>query len=193
MNSKYTYESLMAMTFTDLRAVAAQEGVPSPTNKTKDILARWIIDIQEGLKQPVQSSGRGRPPKQRIVFNPPNSFVTPTGLAGEGVSQLLPEISIPETDGTVEDGREEQTVPEERVSGILEIMQDGYGFLRTNNFLFGDEGYIRTHAADKKIFHEGGRQGRVHRKDLRPQPQSLSHIRTFDKRRSVRQAVPETA
>ena len=35
MNSKYTYESLMAMTFTDLRAVAAQEGVPSPTNKTK--------------------------------------------------------------------------------------------------------------------------------------------------------------
>ena len=137
MNSKYTYESLMAMTFTDLRAVAAQEGVPSPTNKTKDILARWIIDIQEGLKQPVQSSGRGRPPKQRIVFNPPNSFVTPTGLAGEGVSQLLPEISIPETDGTVEDGREEQTVPEERVSGILEIMQDGYGFLRTNNFYLG--------------------------------------------------------
>ena len=127
----------MAMTFTDLRAVAAQEGVPSPTNKTKDILARWIIDIQEGLKQPVQSSGRGRPPKQRIVFNPPNSFVTPTGLAGEGVSQLLPEISIPETDGTVEDGREEQTVPEERVSGILEIMQDGYGFLRTNNFYLG--------------------------------------------------------
>ena len=127
MNSKYTYESLMAMTFTDLRAVAAQEGVPSPTNKTKDILARWIIDIQEGLKQPVQSSGRGRPPKQRIVFNPPNSFVTPTGLAGEGVSQLLPEISIPETDGTVE----------ERVSGILEIMQDGYGFLRTNNFYLG--------------------------------------------------------
>lgn len=137
MNSKYTYESLMAMTFTDLRAVAAQEGVPSPTNKTKDILARWIIDIQEGLKQPVQSSGRGRPPKQRIVFNPPNSFVTPTGLAGEGVSQLLPEISIPETDGTVEDGREEQTVPEERVSGILEIMQDGYGFLRINNFYLG--------------------------------------------------------
>ena len=78
------------MTFTDLRAVAAQEGVPSPTNKTKDILARWIIDIQEGLKQPVQSSGRGRPPKQRIVFNPPNSFVTPTGLAVSYTHLTLP-------------------------------------------------------------------------------------------------------
>lgn len=137
MNSKYTYESLMAMTFTDLRAVAAQEGVPSPTNKTKDILARWIIDIQEGLKQPVQSSGRGRPPKQRIVFNPPNTFVTPTGLAGEGVSQLLPDIPLPEADESADDSKEEQSVPEERVSGILEIMQDGYGFLRTNNFYIG--------------------------------------------------------
>lgn len=193
MNSKYTYESLMAMTFTDLRAVAAQEGVPSPTNKTKDILARWIIDIQEGLKQPVQSSGRGRPPKQRIVFNPPNSFVTPTGLAGEGVSQLLPEISIPETDGTVEDGREEQTVPEERVSGILEIMQDGYGFLRTNNFYLGTRDIYVPMPQIRRFSMKAGDKVECTARTYDRNPQSLSHIRTFDKRRSVRQAVPETA
>lgn len=137
MNSKYTYETLMAMTFTDLRIVAAQEGVPSPTSKTKDILANWIIDIQEGRKQP-QSSSRGRPPKQRIIFNPPNTFITPTGLTnGEGVNQFPQELPLPEIDAETEAGKDEQNVPEERISGILEIMPDGYGFLRINNFYIG--------------------------------------------------------
>ncbi len=135
---------LESLTLTTLRQLGRRKEVsPSIRTANKPELIAGIVDILMGRTQPVPSSGRGAPVKQ--------SYLDPRVIPN------LDKIRLKYgTEGGEEKEEEEQTSsaePEEKpkgyklfsplaelrnekehvYSGILEIMQNGYGFLRARN------------------------------------------------------------
>ena len=107
-----------------LRVVGRRRGVPQAAARSKADLISCIVDVLMGRVQPAPRNNRGAPVKQ--------DFIDPTVL------QKLDEIR---REGT---GREENftvaspdsvvsTLNDPVYTGILEITQGGYGFLRANN------------------------------------------------------------
>ena len=66
---KYTRVILNSYSLLNLRTIARDMGVKSPTTKKYSELIDSIIDIQEGKLQPDNSIKRGRKPKGRITYD----------------------------------------------------------------------------------------------------------------------------
>lgn len=60
-------EYLNALNIHVLRNLARHYGVEQPTIKLKNILIEYIIDIIEGIREPVERSARGAPVKERNI------------------------------------------------------------------------------------------------------------------------------
>lgn len=134
MNSKSLEENfrdyLVKLSLTDLRMIGRQQGVHAATQLGKDVLITSITDILTGKAKPAPHSGRGAPPKQ--------NFIDPSitlELADIRRRSELQAAEQPANVLRVSSGEEDDSVPfDEPVrTGILEIMQSGYGFLRANN------------------------------------------------------------
>lgn len=67
MNNRITKEELNKLGIYDLRDVARKKGVRSPASKRKDQLITEIIDIQNGVQQPIFNNKFGRPTKARLT------------------------------------------------------------------------------------------------------------------------------
>lgn len=97
------------MTVANLRVIAREFGV-IPRNRKREELINLIVDVYTNKRDPEQRIKAGRPPKESEL------------------SQNLPELD------------DSDLAPQESVDdglprvGILEIMPDGYGFVRTNNY-----------------------------------------------------------
>lgn len=146
MEIKISKESLKELKHGDLRKLAGSFGVASPTSKNKDVLINEILAIHEGRMLPVKPSGRGRPPKKDVSIE---SFL-PINQPRAAISELKSDANVKFD----ESKSAAETIPQQEAEdfdtaivendtdyiakGILEIMQEGYGFLRVSNFYSSD-------------------------------------------------------
>ena len=123
--------TINGMTVGSLREVARDFGIV-PRNRKRDELIKLIIDVYNGDVKPEGPKKAGRPTK---VSSPPPTLVEST----EPV--VNPENVDPD-------------IPH---SGILEIMPDGYGFVRTEQH-DGRQGLLRVGNHDTTHGFAHGRQ-----------------------------------
>lgn len=102
-------EKLSNMTVAALRIVAREYGV-IPRNHKRDELIEKINAAYRGQLAPEVPIKSGRPIKSVGVLNQPEAEISQSDDSADNVDESLPR------------------------TGILEIMPDGYGFLRTNNY-----------------------------------------------------------
>ncbi len=117
------YESLGIY---DLRNVAREKGVKSPTTKKRQELIDEILKIDRGEQEPHVKRGRGRPEKPR-VFN-----IEEIARNNQGGGKKMECIILASDSGVNQTAAAGESVSE----GILEILPQGYGFLRSDGFDF---------------------------------------------------------
>ena len=100
---------LQTLTVAELRVKAREFGLV-PSNRKRDELIKLILAVFKGEKPPEERKKPGRPTKRE----------------GSGVAQPEPQIEDDSSADNVD-----KSLPR---CGILEIMPDGYGFVRTINY-----------------------------------------------------------
>ncbi len=132
----YTEDELNKMTVFQLREVAREIGVSSPTSKKKEEIIAQYRGIAEGEIQPTRST-RGRRPvnKPRELEN--SAAKTETGKAS---SEESPKTAAKEHENAQVQQQSDETHGElEEKHGVLDIHPDGYGFLRAENCEYGNK------------------------------------------------------
>ena len=115
MSTKFeSLEDLVAktekMTVSDLRSTAREFGL-IPRNLKRSVLIERIIAAYKGELAPETPKKSGRPPKSSDNIKQDEPVLTPdTAVNADNVDPALPR------------------------TGILEIISDGYGFVRTHNY-----------------------------------------------------------
>ena len=140
--SDLSHDVLLNMNLLELRDVARELGVRSPTILKKEQLVEKTLAVINGDAEPTQKSKRGRPPKpisdiKQIVgvLHNNNRFEK----NGRVNNNLVVKNPTPKFDEELEKIAENS--PERE--GVLEIHNDGYGFLRVKNYESGDrDAYI---------------------------------------------------
>ena len=108
-----------------LRILGRMHGVPTDRSGNKTVLVGGIVDILMGRSMPVPRSGRGAPVKQSYID--PSIIQKLSDIRRKGEKEVKPPIL------EVASGDEKGYYEQPTCSGILEIMQSGYGFLRAKN------------------------------------------------------------
>ncbi len=111
-----TYESVDALlkeisslTIAPLREVAREFGI-IPKNRKRDELIERIVGIYKGELPPEMPVKAGRPPKMRLYLEQNSPQMVDEDTNADNVDPTIPR------------------------TGILEIMPEGYGFVRTHNY-----------------------------------------------------------
>lgn len=112
---------ISVLTIADLREVAREFSI-IPRNRKRDELISLIMGVYNGEEEPEVRKKSGRPPKSSA---PRVSAPLPTLNDDAAEDKESKEIAAEEDDGI------DPLLPRE---GILEIMSDGYGFVRTSNY-----------------------------------------------------------
>ena len=129
MNKVYNRTTLVNMGIFELREYARRVGVDSPTMYKKDVLIDKIAAVLEGDAAPKPRSNRGRPPKPLIT----------NANAAEHSYINTPVIPVGKTPAILNDAANNDYEDFEEREGILEIHNDGYGFIRVHNYEPGDK------------------------------------------------------
>lgn len=143
-------EVLLEMNLLELRDLAREIGVYSPTTLKKNELVEQTLAVINGELEPAKKTKRGRPPKPLShmgnllgALKGENDIMQPTDnnkniSTLNAKNELLKFDDEPETEN-IAAGPEEERERE----GVLEIHNDGYGFLRVQNYESGDlDAYI---------------------------------------------------
>ena len=128
MNLEQRYrEYLDTLPLSTLRILGRQESVRQASSNNKDVLVESIVDVLTGKEQPAPRSRRGAPPKQ--------TFLDPAvrRRLEEIRSKCLEESGMLKNILEVASGEEGTPFDEPVYTGILELVQGGYGFLRARN------------------------------------------------------------
>lgn len=132
MNKVYNKDTLSNMGIFELREYARRVGVDSPTMYKKDVLIDKIAAILEGDIAPKPRSNRGRPPKPLITSTNSNTSAEPSYINS-------PVMPLGKTPSVLNDSTANDYEEFEEREGILEIHNDGYGFIRVHNYEPGDK------------------------------------------------------
>lgn len=128
VEQKY-FDYLDKIAISTLRAIGREVGVASASTQNKNVIIRNITDIYVGKAEPSKPSRRGAPVKDKIV---PTEYI-------EGLNRIRSESRREERELCVSQGNDfaegAKAMPSDAAvySGILEITQNGYGFVRTKN------------------------------------------------------------
>ena len=143
MNKVIDKNTLSNMGIFELREFARSVGVDSPTVYKKDVLIDKIAAILEGDVAPKPRSRRGRPPKPLITAD--LTYInTPVVPIDKPAATVLSDSASSE----YEDFEERE--------GILEIHNDGYGFIRVDNYEPSDkDAYISNQLIKKYRLRKG--------------------------------------
>lgn len=127
-------QHLNTLTVAELREEAREFGI-IPRNRKREELISLIVASYNGQLQREQPKKPGRPPKKQAV---------------NVVAQCEPEIVDDVSNEEVSDG----TWP---CTGILEIMSDGYGFVRTSNYSLtpGKDYYVSANVISRMNLKSG--------------------------------------
>jgi len=142
MQKKYTVQELERLSIFDVRALAKDYGVTSPTKHNKAELVDLIYKISNGLMDPPQPPRHGRPPKSRLT-NPNVKALKAESETAKRESaakdDFIPTFKTREVSGTEIGYTEERHYPKTVLSddanlfvreGYLEVYPENYGFLR---------------------------------------------------------------
>ncbi len=159
--NEITKEYLEELSIHEIRTFAREVGVPHPTSLKKQEMIECIMDIRDGKLEPQKIKKAGRPPKASSTIVVPlqeggqsateempviRVVSKKTGAATRPAFENKREASVRDrsfgqsTDGSEQKANEQEQeekkplVTFETRYGILEILPDGYGFLRANNF-----------------------------------------------------------
>ena len=124
------YESLA---LADLKAIAKARGLKGTSTMKKNELVELMLQEDEKDK----AEGKGMQPKQTAPVKAPESRAEKSEARSEAVKSEVKTENKEDAKG------EEEKYPADldsgiAASGILEVMPDGYGFIRCENFLPGD-------------------------------------------------------
>lgn len=122
------YESLAAGV---LRDIAKSRGIKGTSTMRKSQLVEAMLEEDERLKSqeaPEQKTAEPRPAEQRLAEHRPMEQRQEGGLAGRFVRHEGERA--PEENKELDSGIQ--------ANGILEVMPDGYGFIRCENYLPGE-------------------------------------------------------
>ena len=145
MNKVYNRSTLSNMGIFELREYARSVGVDSPTMYKKDVLIDKIAAVLEGEIAPKPRSNRGRPPKPLITKPLSDSSYINT-----------PVMPVGKTSAILNDSASNDYDDFEEREGILEVHNDGYGFLRVHNYEPGDkDAYISNQLIKKYRLRKG--------------------------------------
>ncbi len=145
-NTKYTEREFYEMTIFALRKVGSELGVKSPTTMSKGDLVAACIAVQNGTVAPYIKGSKSKSTKKiEQTTTTPNQDQTPTTAPTDAnVFDDNQPVKLNDSKPmSVSDSASEPvrlTAEEllasgecERRSGVLEILEDGYGFLRAVN------------------------------------------------------------
>ena len=132
----YTEDELNKMTVFQLREVARDIGVSSPTSKKKEEIIAQYRGIVDGEIQPTKST-RGRKPmnKPRELES---SDKTEKSAAVKEKSLKKPNAERDNFSAAQQSEENAESELEEK-HGVLDIHPDGYGFLRAENCEYGNK------------------------------------------------------
>lgn len=137
MTEYFDERELAKMSIFQLRTAARKIGVASPTTKKKDQLVKDYLDIASGKTAP-KISNRGRPPKPEVKSMNADEL-TATPASERNYSDRYDRRDYDAMDG-IGNNKSFPTISElllnddcESKSGVLDILQEGYGFLRAEN------------------------------------------------------------
>ena len=154
----YTEDELNKMTVFQLREVAREIGVSSPTSKKKEEIIAQYRGIAEGEIQPTRST-RGRRPvnKPRDLDGADNNAESRPQAKDEGSNVRRRKDRDNAQNGSQNSIQNEEPQDElEEKHGVLDIHSDGYGFLRAENCEYGNKD---TYVSAKLIKSMGLRAG----------------------------------
>ena len=136
----YTEEELNKMTVFQLREVAREIGVSSPTSKKKEEIIAQYRGIAEGEIQPTRST-RGRRPvnKPRELGQDGVKSETTPASPEENQNNKTVKKNVERENVQVTQPQEEAVEELEEKHGVLDIHADGYGFLRAENCEYGNK------------------------------------------------------
>ena len=136
----YTEEELNKMTVFQLREVAREIGVSSPTSKKKEEIIAQYRGIAEGEIQPTRST-RGRRPvnKPRELGQDGVKSETTPASPEENQNNKTVKKNVERENVQVTQPQEEAAEELEEKHGVLDIHADGYGFLRAENCEYGNK------------------------------------------------------
>ena len=154
----YTEDELNKMTVFQLREVAREIGVSSPTSKKKEEIIAQYRGIAEGEIQPTRST-RGRRPvnKPRDLDGADNNAESRPQTKDEDSNVRRRKDRDNAQNGSQNNIQNEEPQDElEEKHGVLDIHSDGYGFLRAENCEYGNKD---TYVSAKLIKSMGLRAG----------------------------------
>ena len=146
----YTEDELNKMTVFQLREVAREIGVSSPTSKKKEEIIAQYRGIVEGEIQPTRST-RGRRPVNKPRDLEPAEKNEKT--SDDAAKKQRPDRDLSQPAPQQEENPENEL---EEKHGVLDIHPDGYGFLRAENCEYGNKD---TYVSAKLIKSVGLRAG----------------------------------
>lgn len=146
--NKYTVDVLNSKSIFEVRDIAKELGVASPTKKNKPELVDLILKITNGDIEPPQAPRRGRPKKGDNVSvlddtdnkkKPHNPVENLVSVSDQPITFI--KTDQPRDNHILKDDNQELQQRE----GYLEISPDGYGFLRVKTGEFSDmDAYVRS-------------------------------------------------
>lgn len=126
INEEQIREYLVSLPLGTLRVLGRLQGVSSQKYGSKSMLVDAITDVLTGKSEPVPRSNRGAPVKQ--------NYIDPSIL--QKIDDMRHGFEEPEEEvyfGVAAPEEVRGFLDQPVYTGILEIMPNGYGFLRANN------------------------------------------------------------
>lgn len=151
---QYLRERYETLKLNDLREIAKKRGIKGATGMKKSEIIDLMCELDEKeaaaktASEPSKDGGKEegkasvQKPKKKIVVASGNATVKAAADTGskekKEPAKRQTEDNQKETTQTKEEAPEAEAIDGDQASGILEVMQDGYGFIRCENYLPGE-------------------------------------------------------
>lgn len=151
---KYTRERLDGLSIHNLRELARDFGVQSPTSKRKEILISLILEIQDGVREKCYNvNKKGRPVKNGFA----SGSVIPSDFNEKELQDFNYDYDTQRFVGLINASNLDLEGSVGTVhSGIVDIHNNGFGILRTNTLLpNNNDCYIQSNLIYKYNLKQG--------------------------------------
>ena len=129
-------EKLNSLPLAELREIAKSKGIRGVTTKRKGELVDLLMEIYEAENGPKEAAPLKENPAEETAPLPEETIETAVPIQEEPKNPLPEEPVHPEHR---DNGRKSEIDSGLKAEGILEVMPDGYGFIRSNGYLPGDD------------------------------------------------------
>ncbi len=143
----YLREKYETLKLNDLRDIAKKRGIKGASGMKKSEIIDLMCELDEKeaaaktAAEPAEAKKPEGKPRKKIVMtagNAPKADNNRGSKDRKETAKKAEEEQPKETAPSKEENSEPEAVEGDTASGILEVMQDGYGFIRCENYLPGE-------------------------------------------------------